>query len=133
MLCVCIEVSYVCNFMCYVQRALSLNFVLGDSALEKLSIIIIFIIILLLLLLLLRVRPLFNNFLSPQLNVTHLCNKNFDVSHPNRVLSLQRPLYVFVPAGKLATDDFNTTRLLFFSVCFVCFLSVSKPEVPLCG
>ena len=45
MLCVCFEVVYVCNSMCYVQRVeLKLCFV-GNCALKKLSIIIIIIII----------------------------------------------------------------------------------------
>ena len=43
--CVCIEVVYVCNFMCYVLRVeLQVYFGL-NCALEKLSIIIIIIII----------------------------------------------------------------------------------------
>ena len=43
--CVCIEVVYVCNFMCFVQRVeLKLHFG-GKYALEKLSTIIIIIII----------------------------------------------------------------------------------------
>ena len=43
MLCVCIEVVYVCDFMCYVQRV-QLTLLCGIYALEKLSIIFIFII-----------------------------------------------------------------------------------------
>ena len=45
MLCLCIEVAYVCNFMCYVQRVELKLCSLGNCALEKLSIIIIIIII----------------------------------------------------------------------------------------
>ena len=44
-LCVCIEVFCICNFMCYVQRV-EFKLVLGggNCAVEKLSIIIIIII-----------------------------------------------------------------------------------------
>ena len=45
MLCVCIAVVYVCNFMCSVQRVELKLFLLGNCAFEKLSIIIIIIII----------------------------------------------------------------------------------------
>ena len=44
MLCVCIEVVYVSNFMC-MYSALRLNFVLGEVRFRKLSIIIIIIIL----------------------------------------------------------------------------------------